>query len=190
MSTLVALVLVMGFASASPAHAAGTSTGPIALGDAASFAVLGADTVTDAGRSEINGSVGVSPGTAITGGMVISNGGTHTGAGSAAQAAKVSAQAAYTAAKSRTYTKVVTADLSSAGPAGSNTLAPGVYSSASSLGLTDTLILDGGGNPNAVFIFQAGSTLTTASSSKIELVNGAQAANVFWQIGSSATLGT
>ena len=186
----MALVLVMGFASASPAHAAGTSTGPIALGDAASFAVLGADTVTDAGRSEINGSVGVSPGTAITGGMVISNGGTHTGAGSAAQAAKVSAQAAYTAAKSRTYTKVVTADLSSAGPAGSNTLAPGVYSSASSLGLTDTLILDGGGNPNAVFIFQAGTTLTTASSSKIELVNGAQAANVFWQIGSSATLGT
>jgi len=186
----VALVLVMGFASASPAHAAGTSTGPIALGDAASFAVLGATKVTDAGISTLNGSVGVSPGTAITGGMVITNGGTHTGAESAAQDAKVSAQAAYTAALSRTSTQVVAADLSIAGPAGSNTLAPGVYSSASSLGLTDTLILDGGGDPDAVFIFQAGSTLTTASSSKIELVNGAQAANVFWQIGSSATLGT
>ena len=186
----MALVLVMGFASASPAHAAGTSTGPIALGDAASFAVLGATKVTDAGISTLNGSVGVSPGTAITGGMVITNGGTHTGAESAAQDAKVSAQAAYTAALSRTSTQVVAADLSIAGPAGSNTLAPGVYSSASSLGLTDTLILDGGGDPDAVFIFQAGSTLTTASSSKIELVNGAQAANVFWQIGSSATLGT
>ena len=80
MSTLVALVLVMGFANASPAHATGTSAGPIALGDAASFAVLGATKVTDAGISTINGSVGVSPGTAVTGGMVITNGGTHTGA--------------------------------------------------------------------------------------------------------------
>jgi hypothetical protein len=190
MSTLVALVLVMGFANASPAHATGTSAGPIALGDAASFAVLGADTVTDAGRSEINGSVGVSPGTAITGGMVITNGGTHTGAESEAHDAQLSAQAAYTAAASRTSTQVVAADLSIAGPAGSNTLAPGVYSSASSLGLTGTLILDGKGDPDAVFIFQAGETLTTASSSEIELRNGAQAANVFWQIGSSATLGT
>jgi hypothetical protein len=121
--------------------------------------------------------------------MVVSNGLIYR-ATSEAHAAQLSAQAAYTAAASRTSTQVVAADLSIAGPAGSNTLAPGVYSSASSLGLTGTLILDGGGDPDAVFIFQAGSTLTTASSSKIELLNGAQAANVFWQIGSSATLGT
>jgi hypothetical protein len=192
MSTLVALVLVMGFANASPAHATGTSTGPIALGDAASFAVLGASTVTDTNSSTIDGSVGVYPGTAVVEGapaMVVSNGLIYR-ATTEAHAAQLSAQAAYTAAASRTSTQVVAADLSIAGPAGSNTLAPGVYSSASSLGLTGTLILDAGGDADAVFIFQAGSTLTTASSSKIELLNGAQAANVFWQIGSSATLGT
>jgi uncharacterized protein YccT (UPF0319 family) len=121
--------------------------------------------------------------------MVVSNGLIYR-ATTEAHAAQLSAQAAYTAAASRTSTQVVAADLSIAGPAGSNTLAPGVYSSASSLGLTGTLILDAGGDADAVFIFQAGSTLTTASSSKIELLNGAQAANVFWQIGSSATLGT
>jgi hypothetical protein len=70
------------------------------------------------------------------------------------------------------------------------TLAPGIYNSASSLGLTKQLTLNGGGNPNALFVFQAGSTLTTASGSSVVLTNGAQACNVFWQVGSSATLGT
>ena len=66
----------------------------------------------------------------------------------------------------------------------------GVYNSASSLGLTGTLTLDAENNPDAVFIFQAGSTLTTASSSVVAMINGAQACNVFWQVGSSATFGT
>jgi hypothetical protein len=69
-------------------------------------------------------------------------------------------------------------------------LSPGVYNASSSLGVTGTLTLDAGGDPDAVFIFQIGSTLTTASSSVVSLIGGAQACNVFWQIGSSATLGT
>ena len=70
------------------------------------------------------------------------------------------------------------------------TLTAGVYNSASSIGLTGVLTLDGGGNPNAVWVFQAGSTLTTGSASSVVLVNGAQSCHVYWQIGSSATLGT
>jgi hypothetical protein len=74
---------------------------------------------------------------------------------------------------------------------GGQTLSPGVYNSATSIGITGTLTLDGGGDPNAVFVFQAStSTLTTASASQVNLINGAQACNVFWQVGSSATLGT
>jgi hypothetical protein len=65
-----------------------------------------------------------------------------------------------------------------------------VYNSGSSIGLTGTLTLDAEGDPNAVFVFQAGSSLITASGSTVSLINGAQACNVFWQVGSSATLGT
>jgi hypothetical protein len=91
---------------------------------------------------------------------------------------------AYNTAAAQAPTGTVSADL------GGQTLTPGVYNSATSLGLTGALTLDAQGNANAVFIFQAGSTLTTASASSVNLVNGAQACNVFWQIGSSATLGT
>jgi type VI secretion system secreted protein VgrG len=69
-------------------------------------------------------------------------------------------------------------------------LVSGVYNTAAAMGLTGAVTLDGQGDPNAVFIFQAGSTLTTASSSTVNLINGASPANVFWQVGSSATLGT
>jgi hypothetical protein len=65
-----------------------------------------------------------------------------------------------------------------------------VYKATSGLGLTGTVTLNAHNNPNAVFIFQAGSTLITASSSTVKLIGGAQACNVFWQVGSSATLGT
>jgi len=91
---------------------------------------------------------------------------------------------AYNDAAARTPAATVSGDL------GGRTLTAGVYKSASSLGLTGALTLDAQGNPNAVFIFQAGSTLTTASGSHVNLINGAQPCNVFWQIGSSATLGT
>jgi hypothetical protein len=91
---------------------------------------------------------------------------------------------AYNDAAGRTPATTVTADL------GGQTLTTGVYKSASSLAVTGTLTLDAENDPNAVFIFQAGSTLTSASSATIALVNGADACNVFWQVGSSATFGT
>jgi hypothetical protein len=73
---------------------------------------------------------------------------------------------------------------------GGLTLAPGLYKSTSTLGITNTLTLDGGGNANAIWIFQIASTLTTAGSSTIVLAGGAQPHDIFWQVGSSATLGT
>jgi hypothetical protein len=91
---------------------------------------------------------------------------------------------AYTTAAGEGPTTAIAADLAG------QTLAPGVYNSASSIGLSGALTLNGGGNPNAIFVFQAGSTLTTGSASQINLINGAQSCNVFWQVGSSATLGT
>ena len=91
---------------------------------------------------------------------------------------------AYNSATGQGPSTPIAADL------GGQTLVTGVYNSASSLGLTGTLTLDAAGDPNAVFVFQAGSSLTTASGSQVSLINGAQACNVYWQVGSSATLGT
>ena len=91
---------------------------------------------------------------------------------------------AYNSAAGRTPATTVSGDL------GGRTLTPGVYKSASSMGLTGTVRLDAANDPAAVFIFQAGSTLITASNSTVQLIRGAQPCNVFWQVGSSATLGT
>ena len=179
----------VGFIGLATAHAASV----VSLGAASSYAVLAATTVTDAGASTISGELGVAPGTAVTGfppGIVI-NGSIHSN-DPATNDAHVDAHSAYVAAAAQPSDRVVgTSNLAAAGPAGNlNTLTPGVYSSASSLDLTGTLVLDGQGNPESVFLFQAGSTLTTASYSEVTLINGAQASHVFWQLGSSATLGT
>jgi hypothetical protein len=91
---------------------------------------------------------------------------------------------AYDDAAGRTLPTVVSGDI------GGQTLTPGLYQATTTLGITGILTLNGQGNPNSVFIFQVGSGLTTASSSQVVLQNGAQAANIFWQVGSSATLGT
>ena len=100
------------------------------------------------------------------------------------QGAKNDLVTAYDTAAGEGPTNPIVADL------GGQTLTPGVYNSASSIGLTGDLTLNAGGDPNAVFVFQAGSSLITASTSRVNLVNGAQSCNVFWQVGSSATLGT
>jgi hypothetical protein len=177
-----------------PVSAASAFTSPatVNLGVADNFTVLAATTVTNTGPTVISaeagldGDLGVTPGTAVTGfppGVVTP--GTIHSAGSVAAAAKAAAGAAYTDAEGRTPDQTFGAihDL------GGATLAPGVYNDPSSFGITGTLTLDAQGDPDAVFIFQAGSTLVTAVSSDVVLINGAQAANVFWQVGSSATLG-
>lgn len=157
------------------------------LGTAESFAVLGASTVTNTGPTVINGDLGLSPGTSITGfppGTVV--GGTVHATDEAAAQAQDDANAAYIdlAGQVCTTTFDVPTDI------GGLTLVPGVYCFASSAQLTGALTLDAEGNADAVWIFKTGSTLTTASSSSVVLINGAQNCNVFWKVGSSATLGT
>lgn len=164
---------------------AGAAPAPVGLGTATSFAVLAASTVTNTGPTVISGDLGVSPGGAVTGFPpgTVSNGTIHA-ANAVAMQAQSDLTTAYNDAAGRTADVTVTADL------GGQVLGPGVYRGATTLGLTGTLTLDAQGDAGAVFIFQAGSTLTTASASSVVLVNGADACNVFWQIGESATLGT
>ena len=159
--------------------AAQAATAPT-LGTAANFAVLGASTVTCTGPSVIVGDVGVSPGTSITGFPPCHhNGALHAGDAVAAQA-QSDALLAYTALVAATCTtNLSTTDL------GGQTLSPGVYCFDSSAQLTGTLTLSGAG----VYIFQIGSTITTASDAAV-VGSGAVCGNVFWQVGSSATLGT
>jgi hypothetical protein len=111
------------------------------------------------------------------------SGATHAGDAQAAQA-QSDLVIAYDDAAGRAPTASVAGDLVG------QTLTTGVYNSTGPLALSGTLTLDGQGDPNAVFIFQIASTLITASASNVNLINGAQACNVFWQVGSSATLGT
>jgi hypothetical protein len=160
----------------------------VPLGTSANYAVLGASTVTNTGNSVLNGSLGLWPGTSITGfppGLVNPPGTTDT-TNAAAQQAQSDLTLAYVNAANRSIDATEPADLVNLH------LSPGVYSGPSkgALLLSGPLVLDGGGNLNAVFIFQTNSTLTTASSSTVTLINGAQECNVFWQVGSSATLGT
>ena len=155
------------------------------LGTAQSFAVLAGSGITNTGPTTITGDVGSHPTTTQTGfGSVTLTGTNHFG-DATTQAAKTDLTAAYIDAAGQGPQIPITADLGTMSP-----LTPGVYNSGSSIGLTGTLILDGGGDPDAVFVFQAGSTLTAETSSSVVLINGAQACNVYWQVGSSATLKT
>jgi outer membrane autotransporter protein len=177
---VAALGLVV--ALTSPSHAQ-----VVNLGTAADFAVLGGSTVTNTGTSILTGNLGVSPGSAITGfppGIVTPPGATH-----AADAVAIQAQSDLTAAYLSLLSRPTTANLTGQN-LGGLTLTPGVYSFDSSAQLTGALTLNALGNPNAVFIFKIGSTLTTASSSTVTVINGGPGSNVFWRIGSSATLGT
>jgi hypothetical protein len=164
---------------------AAAQTAP-SLGSAQSFAVLGGSTVTNTGPSVIAGDLGVSPGSAVTGfppGIVVS--GTIHAADAVAAAAQVSVTTAYNSLAGQACTQDLTGqDL------GGMTLTAGVYCFSSSAQLTGTLTLNAQGNAAAVFIFKIGSTLTTASGSSVQVINGGSACRAFWQVGSSATLGT
>jgi hypothetical protein len=161
-------------------HNAPAAQAPILLGSTATFGVLGASTVTSTGGTMIFGDLGVSPGTAVTGSPGVT-GTLHLGDPAAAQA-QSDLTIAYNDAAGRTV-----GFISVAGDLGGQTLAPGLYNSLSSLEISSgNLIL--AGSSNAVWIFQMGSTLATSTSRQIVLSGGAQAANIFWQVGSSATL--
>src|SRR6202165_698385 len=150
------------------------------LGTATSFAVLAGSTITNTGSTVIHGAIGLSPGTAVTGFPP----------GSATSKHKTDA----VAGQAKTDLVTTYNDLASWGATrsmtglnlGGRTLTAGVYTFSSSAQLTGTLTLSG----NGIFIFQMGSTLTTASNSSVLLTNGAQGCGVFWKVGSSATLGT
>jgi hypothetical protein len=177
------------------APTAGAATSP-PLGAAENFAVLGGATVTNTGPTVLNGDLGISPSPACTGfpapctgGPGVVNGTIHSADTTAAQA-QLDLTAAYDNAAGQATTTTTGSQL------GGLVLGPGVYAATPGPGfldITGTLTLDGQGNPNAVFIFKAASTLVTASgpgASQVALINGAQSCNVFWQVGSSATIGT
>jgi len=185
-SALVAIALSLGFATL-PAAASG---GP-SLGAARRFAVLAGSTVTSSGLTSVVGDVGVSPGTAITGfpAGVVTSGSIHSADVAAAQA-HGDAELAYAYLKGMAS---IPANNRTGTDLGGLTLAPGVYKFNTSAQLTGDLFLDAGGDSGALFVFQIGSSLTTASGSRVVVINGGadyDESNVFWQVGSSATLGS
>ncbi|MBM7508820.1 cell division septation protein DedD [Nocardioides salarius] len=192
MSTLRSLILSLGVSSAAlltvlALHGTAVAAQPpVGLGTATPFAVLAGTTVTNTGPSVVSGDLGVSPGSAVTGFPPgeVTNGTIHA-ADAVALQAKDDLVTAYDDAAARgPVVDVTSQDL------GGRTLVAGVYNAANAMSLTGTVTLDAQGDPNAVFVFQAGSTLITASSSTVALIGGARACNVYWQVGSSATIGT
>jgi hypothetical protein len=168
-------------------EAATTNVQTISLGSACSFSVLGNQAITSTGPTRISGDVGIHPNgrTSVTGfGPAICSGTIH-GANAVAQAALADARTAYNTCQALTATDDLTGD-----DLGGMVITSGVYSFSSSVGITGTLILDGQNNSDSTFVFQIGSTLVTATAALVKLTNGAQASNVFWQVGSSATFGT
>jgi hypothetical protein len=165
------------------------TTGPqasVALGGAAAFAVLSGSTVTSTGATALTGDMGVSPGTALTGFPPGTLTGTKHAGDATASVAQTNLATAYNDAAGRTLAPVTVA-----GNLGGLTLPPGLYKSTSSLSISSgDLTLDAQGDANAVFIFQIASTLSTTSGRAVILSGSAKASNVFWQVGSSATLGT
>jgi hypothetical protein len=155
----------------------------VGLGTAASYSVLAGSTVTNTGPTTMFGDLGLAPGSSVTGAPHVL-GQTHVDDAVAIEA-KLNLTTAYNAAALRPTEGSAGTDLAG------QTFTPGVRTASGALLLSaGSVVLDAQGDPNAVFIFQIGSTLITGSNTSVQLINGAQACNVFWQVGSSATLGT
>jgi Ice-binding-like len=173
----LAVTVVAGTALAAPPS--------VGLGTAGGFAVLAGETITNTGPTTITGNVGLHPGSAVTGFASVTLHGAQHVADGVALKAKNDLVTAYNDAAGRTPVTTVATEL------GGKSLKAGVYNSAAgTFGVTGTLTLDAEGDSHAVFIFKAASTLITAPGSSVALINGASACNVFWQVGSSATLDT
>ena len=181
---MAALAFIFGALMLFAAGAARAAPGEVLLGTAGSFGVLGGQGVTNTGPTTVEGNLGTCPNPAISGfppGMV--GGSIH-----ANDAVACQAQADTTTAYNDAAGRAPTTNYLGPTDLGAKTLVAGVYKGSDSFGLTGTLTLDGQQNPDSVFIFQAASTLITATNSSVVLVNGAKACNVFWQVGSSATV--
>ncbi|MBU4230994.1 MAG: DUF3494 domain-containing protein [Proteobacteria bacterium] len=179
--------LVLAVVMLFPHQEATAGQAPVELGSAGNFGVLAGTTITSTGGGTINGDVGVWPGTGFVVGdpPVIVTGTVHLGDPYAARA-QGDLTTAYNDAAGRT-----TGAISPGQELGGLTLAPGLYKSATAFDITSVnLTLDAQGNPNAVWIFQMGTTLTVGTGRQVILAGGAQARNIFWQVGSSATLDT
>ena len=184
-----ALLVTVGVVSAIGGGSVQASIVPtVQLGTAANYSVLAGSTVTNTGNSVLNSSAGLWPGTSITGFPpgVVTAPGIIDATSAAAQQAQSNLTAAYNNAAGRSIDATTAADLTNL------VLLGGVYAAPSkgAMSLSGPLVLDGAGNPNSVWIFQTNSSLITGSGSSVSLINSAQACNVFWQVGSSATLGT
>lgn len=177
-------VLAVAFALVAPVAQAA----PVDLATASPFVVLGGTTVTNEGPSVLNGDLGVSPGTALTGfgAPAVVNGATHENDAVAAQA-QLDLTNAYNVAAGQ---PVAPANDLSGTDLGNRVLTAGTYRYNAGALLTGPLTLDAQGDPDAEFVFQIGAELTTESASSVVLVNGASPCNVYWQVGSSAAIGT
>ncbi len=175
----VAVATIAMLAVGIPARAATT----IGLGTAGPFAVLAGSGLTNTGATTITGDVGTFPTASMTGFDTVVLAGVNHGGDAVSQQAKQDLRTGYDQAFASAPATAVATEL------GGSTLTPGVYHGAT-LEITGALTLDTLGDPDAVFVFQSDSTLITASASQVVVLGGATACNVFWQVGSSATLGS
>ena len=180
----LAMVAVASFLALTLARASGAAAVAVPLGSADSFAILAGAGITNTGPTTVSGDIGTFPTTSETGFASVTQSGTNHAGDSVTQDAKNALVTAYNNAANQGPTSpIVGLTL------GGKTLVRGVYNSGSTIDLTGTVTLDGQGDPDSVFVLQAGSALTTATSSSVALINGARSCNVFWAIGSDATIG-
>lgn len=180
----VASLVLASFLALTLARASEAAAVAVPLGSAGSFAILAGAGITNTGPTTVSGDIGTFATTSFTGSASVTQSGTNHAGDVVTQDAKNALVTAYNNAASQGPTSpIVGLTL------GGKTLTRGVYNSGSTIDLTGTVTLDAQGDPDSIFVLQAGSALTTATSSSVALINGARSCNVFWQIGSDATLG-